>query len=132
MNYKKFLIGGMAIQTVAIPLYSQVEKPNVVIIMADQQRADICGREGFPMPVTPYVDSLAKENIWFNRAYTVMPASSPARCSMFTGRFPNATHVRTNHNVADVCYETDMIAVLKENHYQTALIGNSSLKISPA
>lgn len=132
MNCNKLLIGGIAIQSVAIPLYSQVENPNIIIIMTDQQRADICGREGFPMPVTPYVDSLAKENIWFNRAYTVMPASSPARCSMFTGRFPNATHVRTNHNVADVCYETDMIAVLKENHYQTALIGKNHAYLRPS
>lgn len=32
---------------------AQTPKPNVVIIMTDQQRADLCGREGFPMAVTP-------------------------------------------------------------------------------
>ena len=60
---------------------------------ASQQRADLCGREGFPLAVTPYVDQLAQENVWFNKAYTVAPASSPARCSMFTGRFPSAIFI---------------------------------------
>ena len=55
---------------------AQATKPNIVLIMTDQQRADICGREGFPLPVTPYVDSLATQNVWFNRAYTSMPSSA--------------------------------------------------------
>lgn len=99
--------------------------PNVVIIMTDQQRADICGREGFPLQVTPFADSLAARNVWFDKAYTVMPASSPARCSMLTGRYPNATHVRTNHNINDVYYEKDMLQVMKEHGYKTALIGKN-------
>ena len=63
---------------------AQTNRPNVVIIMTDQQRADLCGREGFPMAVTPFADSLALSNVWFDKAYTVVPASMPARCSMFT------------------------------------------------
>ena len=108
-------------------LYAQTGKPNIVVIMTDQQRADLCGREGFPMEITPYVDELAHQNAWFDKAYTVMPASSPARCSMFTGRFPSATHVRTNHNVRDVHYAKDLVTVLKENHYKTALVGKKTL-----
>ena len=54
-----------------------------------------------------------------------MPASTPARCSMFTGRFPTATHVRTNHNVRDINYAKDLVTVLKENHYKTALVGKN-------
>ena len=51
-----------------IPMSAQTPKPNVVIIMTDQQRADLCGREGFPMAVTPFVDSLALSNVWFDKA----------------------------------------------------------------
>ena len=86
MNFRKYLFSGVVLQGVGLSLFAQVEKPNIIVIMTDQQRADLCGREGFPMAITPYVDSLAQENAWFNKAYTVMPASSPARCSMFTGR----------------------------------------------
>ena len=100
-----FCITGLAIQGLTISAQAQTGKPNIVVIMTDQQRADLCGREGFPLEVTPFVDRLAQENVWFNKAYTVMPASSPARCSMFTGRFPSATHVRTNHNIPDISYQ---------------------------
>ena len=54
-----------------IPMSAQTPKPNVVIIMTDQQRADLCGREGFPMAVTPFADSLALSNVWLDRKSVV-------------------------------------------------------------
>lgn len=113
MRNAAFCITGLALQGLSMSLLAQTDKPNIVIIMTDQQRADLCGREGFPLAVTPYVDQLAQENVWFNKAYTVAPASSPARCSMFTGRFPSATHVRTNHNIPDIFFEQDLVGVLR-------------------
>lgn len=111
---------------------AQTVRPNIVIIMTDQQRADLCGREGFPLAVTPFADSLASRNIWFDKAYTVAPASSPARCSMFTGRYPTATHVRTNHNIRDIYYTKDMLDILKEKGYKTALVGKNHSHIKPS
>lgn len=108
-----------------VSVSAQTSKPNVIIIMTDQQRADLCGREGFPMAVTPFADSLALHNVWFDKAYTVAPASTPARCSMFTGRYPSATHVRTNHNMKDIYYTKDMLEVFKEQGYKTALVGKN-------
>lgn len=78
MRNAAFCITGLALQGLSMSLMAQTDKPNIVIIMTDQQRADLCGREGFPLAVTPYVDQLAQENVWFNKAYTVAPASSPA------------------------------------------------------
>lgn len=131
MNTGKYLFSGILLQGIGLSLCAQTDKPNIVVIMTDQQRADLCGREGFPLETTPYVDGLARENAWFDKAYTVMPASSPARCSMFTGRFPNATHVRTNHNVRDVHYAKDLVTVLKENRYKTALVGKNHCYLKP-
>ena len=123
----KVLVSISAISSMVnvIPMLAQTPKPNVVIIMTDQQRADLCGREGFPMAVTPFADSLALSNVWFDKAYTVAPASMPARCSMFTGRYPTAPHVRTNHNTLDMYYKKDMLEVFKEQGYKTALVGKN-------
>lgn len=131
MKTVSLIMAGVAVQTPSISLLAQTDRPNIVLIMTDQQRADLCGREGFPLDVTPYVDELAKQNVWFNKAYTVMPASSPARCSMLTGRFPSATHVRTNHNIQDVYFETDLLAVLKNKGYKTALVGKNHSYLKP-
>lgn len=76
MRNAAFCITGLALQGLSMSLMAQTDKPNIVIIMTDQQRADLCGREGFPLAVTPYVDQLAQENVWFNKAYTVAPALS--------------------------------------------------------
>jgi arylsulfatase A-like enzyme len=100
-------------------------KPNIVIIMTDQQRADVCRREGFALDTTPFLDSLAGKGVWFNRAYTSMPACAPARTSLFTGRYPSATRVRTNHNTKDATYGKDLIDVLRGQGYATGLCGKN-------
>ena len=100
-------------------------RPNIVIIMTDQQRADVSKREGFKLDTTPFLDSLATQGTWFNRAYTTMPACLPARVSMLTGRYPSATHARTNHNGEDAFFETDLHEVMAREGYRTALCGKN-------
>jgi len=101
------------------------EKPNIAIIMTDQQRADLSAREGYALDTTPFLDSLARTGCDFDRAYTSTPVCSPARVSMLTGRYPSATRVRTNHNVRDATYSKDLIDVLKELGYQVGLSGKN-------
>ena len=100
-------------------------KPNIVVIMTDQQRADVSKREGFQLDTTPFLDSLATQGTWFDRAYTTMPACLPARVSMLTGRYPSATHARTNHNGKDAFFETDLYEVMRQQGYRTALCGKN-------
>ena len=59
-------------------------KPHVVILMADQLRADVLGK-GF----TPNIDSLVGEGVSFQRAYCGSPLCVPARGAFFTGVYPN-------------------------------------------
>lgn len=100
-------------------------KPNIVLIIADQLRADACKREGFTLDTMPFLDSLAIRSTWFNRSYCAAPACVPSRTSMMTGRFPNATRVRSNWNIQDATYKADLVDVLKANGYTTALIGKN-------
>lgn len=108
-----------------------MDKPNVVIIMTDQQRADLCKREGFPLDTTPFLDLLARRGVWFNKAYTSMPVCAPARVSMLTGRWPSAHRVRTNHNIEDAYYTEDLFDVFRRHGYSTALIGKNHSHLSP-
>ena len=98
--------------------------PNIVIIMTDQQRADFSKAEGFPLDTTPFIDSLGARGMRFRRAYTPMPICAPARCSMFTGRFPKATHVRQNSGIKNFFRTTDLIEVLRKHGYCINLVGN--------
>ncbi len=107
------------------------DRPNIVLIMTDQQRADLCAREGYALDTTPTLDRLASQGTWFDRAYTVAPVCAPARISTLTGRYPSATRVRSNHNVEDATYQADLIDVLREQGYACAMVGKNHSHLTP-
>jgi len=108
-----------------------VQKPNVILIMTDQQRADMRKLEGHALDTMPFTDALAKKGAWFDRAYTTAPICCAARISMLTGRYPTATHVRSNWNVEDAYYTKDMFDIFKQAGYATALIGKNHSHVDP-
>ena len=101
-------------------------RPNIIVIMTDQQRADLSARAGYPLDTTPFLDSLARKGADFSHAFTSMPVSAAARVSMFTGRYPNSTRVRTNQNIDDAAYSRDLLDILKKLGYKLAFSGKNS------
>ena len=100
-------------------------KPNIVIVMTDQQRADVRRSRGFPLDTMPFLDEWAGRNTDFSCAYTSNPTCMPARVGLFTGRYPSANRVRSNFNAADAVYTEDLLDVLRKNGYVTALCGKN-------
>jgi len=107
------------------------DKPNIVIVMTDQHRADVCGREGFALDTTPFLDQLAYQGTWFRHAYTSMPICGPTRVSMLTGRFPSAHRVRENRGCQYATYDEDLIDVLTAEGYATAVVGKNHSHLTP-
>lgn len=101
-----------------------MQPDHVIVIMTDQQRADMCGREGFGADCTPTVDALARAGTWFDHAYTSAPLCVPARISMLTGRFPSAHGVRENASLVPR-YTSDLADVMSRAGFRTALIGKN-------
>ena len=101
------------------------KKPNIIIVMSDQQRADLRRSCGYELDTMPFLDSLGQEGIDFTRAYTPNPTCLPARVSMFTGRYSEAHRARTNHNAKDAYFTEDLLGILKKNGYTTALCGKN-------
>ncbi|MEJ1154590.1 sulfatase [Microbacterium marmarense] len=62
--------------------------PNIVIVFADQLRADALGCYGNPITATPAIDELAARGTRFDSAYTPSPVCVPARSSFITGLEP--------------------------------------------
>jgi arylsulfatase A-like enzyme len=69
---------------------------NIILITADQMRADAMGCAGNPAVLSPNLDALAAAGTRMDRAYCVNPICSPSRTSLFTGRYPHATGVWNN------------------------------------
>lgn len=76
------------------PLYA--ERPNIILIMTDQQTADAMSNRGNPYVKTPGMDMLADDGITFTNAYCSYPLSGPSRASLFTGKMPVELNVKDN------------------------------------
>lgn len=76
-------------------------RPNLLVIITDQQHAGMMSCAGNPYLKTPAMDSLAAKGARFELAYSANPVCVPARMSMFTGVIPSALGVRSNAEQAN-------------------------------
>lgn len=67
------------------------QRPNIILLMADQMRADCLGIAGHPDVKTPFLDSLAAEGVLYDNAYSACPTCVPARSMLYTGMTQNRT-----------------------------------------
>src|SRR6266478_5141685 len=67
---------------------AEASKPNVIVIMTDDQGSVDAGCYGAPDLVTPGVDSLAAHGVRFTQFYSAAPVCSPSRAGLLTGRYP--------------------------------------------
>lgn len=65
---------------------AQVEQPNIVLIMTDDQGWGETGYYHHPVLKTPNLDKMAENGLRFDRFYAGAPVCSPTRASILTGR----------------------------------------------
>lgn len=63
-------------------------KPNIIFITFDSGRADRMGFLGCKKNLTPFLDSLAKDGVYFKRAFATGPGSSVSFSGIFTSTYP--------------------------------------------
>jgi len=98
-------------------------KPNIILIMADDLGWGDTGYNGNPVIKTPYLDQMAKEGVRFNRFYSACAVCSPTRASVLTGRNPYRTGV-FNANVGILRpEEVTLPELLKKKGYVTGHFG---------
>ena len=73
-----------------------MRRPNVLVIMSDEQSANTLGCTGNPAARTPHLDALAERGRRFDRMYTPFPLCCPSRTSLITGLMPRHHHVLGN------------------------------------
>ena len=98
------------------------ERPNIVIIMADDHGYGDTGYTGHPFVKTPHLDAMAESGVVFNRFYASAPVCSPTRASFMTGRHPFRTNV-PNHGHYMRPEEKTIAEALKSSGYVTGHFG---------
>ncbi|MGY0580173.1 MAG: sulfatase family protein [Paraglaciecola chathamensis] len=73
------------------------QRPNIILIVADDLNWDDLGAYGNTGVKTPNLDKLAKNGMRFDSAFLTASSCSPSRASMITGRYPHNTDAEQLH-----------------------------------
>lgn len=114
------------------------ERPNVIVILADDLGWTDLSCYGSDFYRTPHLDRLALDGMKFSQNYSACTVCSPTRAALLTGKYPARLHITdwipgampdnpkllvpdwTKHLPLE---ETTLAEVFKEAGYQTASIG---------
>ncbi len=97
-------------------------RPNILMVMPDQQRADCIGAFGNQSILTPNIDALAGRGMTFSNAYVNHPVCSPSRVNFMTGWYPHTRGHRTLTHLIQP-HEPNLLRYLKDGGYQVAWAG---------
>jgi len=97
-------------------------RPNVLLVFADQWRAQAMGYAGDPVVQTPNLDRLARESLRLTHAVAGCSVCSPARASLLTGQYP-LTHGVFVNDVPLRHRAVSLADAFNRAGYDTAYIG---------
>ena len=102
------------------------EKPNIVLIFTDQQRADTMGYAGDPVARTPHTDRLAAEGVVFQRCCATSPVCMATRASLLTGKHVNHHGVWAMAD-PEIRHGQSHVRNIRDVGYRTAVVGKTHL-----
>ena len=98
------------------------DRPNLLLFMPDQLRADSVGAFGNTAVHTPAIDAFAREAMRFDNAYAQNSACTQSRVSLVTGWYPHVAGYRTIDNLL-APHEPNLFQNLRSAGYHVALTG---------
>ena len=96
-----------------------MNRPNIILIMTDQQRADTIGALGASWMRTPNLDRLVNEGTAFSECFVTSPVCVGARASLFTGKYPHGCQIFSNFQP----WQPTWVSLLADRGYHCVNIG---------
>lgn len=115
---------------VAFTIVAQ-NKPNVVLIVADDHGREVVGCYGNSVIKTPSIDKLASQSVRFDNAFCTSASCSASRSVLLTGKFNHATghygHEHEYNHFSTFNTEKSLTQYLENGNYRTARVGKYHL-----
>ena len=129
------LVFGMILGSLVSAKDPEVQKPNVVFILTDDQAPWALGLSGHPHADTPHLDKLFKQGMWLKKSYVVTPVCSPSRTSLMTSRYGSELGVTDwihPRNEPDLGLDPKTVTwteAMQSAGYRTGLVGKWHLGV---
>ena len=130
LSRRTLLQGAVAAAPLPARQASAGQRPNVIVILFDDLGVHDLGFLGANDLRTPHIDRLASSGTVCRNWYSNAPVCAPARSALMTGRNPLRAGVPDNGRALRPTEKT-IASLLKENGYETGLIGKWHLGSSP-
>ena len=107
-----------------LPAQRPTKRPNIVLIISDDQGYGDLSLHGNPYLNTPNIDRIGKEGAQFTQ-FQVCPVCSPTRASLMTGRYNYRTGIVDTYLGRSMMHtdEVTMPQIFKEAGYRTGIFG---------
>jgi len=104
----------------------ELQKPNILLILSDDQGYADVGVQGCKDFATPHLDSIARNGVRLTNGYVSAPQCAPSRCGLLTGRYQQRFGYEYNNDAPGTglpLTEKTIADRLKAAGYATGIVG---------
>lgn len=137
-NYKLLILPGILLCGSFAPAFT-AERPNILVILADDLGYNDVGFTGCKDIQTPVLDKLAANGMVFRNAYVTHPYCGPSRAGLLTGRYQarfgmeiNTTYSPFDSHMGLPLDETIFAKRLQAVGYRTGIVGKWHMGAAPS
>jgi arylsulfatase A-like enzyme len=135
-SIKYYLLAGLT--ALAGSILTAGERPNLIVIMTDDQGYADVGFNGCTDIPTPHIDTIAGQGVRFSNGYVSYPVCGPSRAGFMTGRYQqrfgferNPQYRTGDPNMGLPLSEETIAEVLKKAGYTSGIVGKWHLGAHP-